>query len=91
MRTTRGSARSSCAAAWCTDDEVAAAMRARFADTRNVAEGAGAASLAGALQHRERRTGKTVGVTISGGNVDSDVFALVLGAGSAGGREMEAR
>ncbi|MEP7058186.1 MAG: threonine dehydratase [Caldimonas sp.] len=63
-----------------TDDEVAAAMRALFADTHNVAEGAGAASFAAALQQRGRWAGKTVGVTISGGNVDSDVFARVLGA-----------
>ncbi|MEO7008086.1 MAG: pyridoxal-phosphate dependent enzyme, partial [Caldimonas sp.] len=61
-----------------TDDEVAAAMRALFADTHNVAEGAGAAALAGAMQQRERWAGKTVGVTISGGNVDSDVYARVL-------------
>jgi threonine dehydratase len=65
-----------------TDDEIAAAMRALFADTHNVAEGAGAASLAGALQQRTRWAGRTVGLTISGGNVDSDVFARVLG-GSA--------
>ena len=61
-----------------TDDEVAAAMRVLFADTHNVAEGAGAAALAGAMQQRERWAGKTVGVTISGGNVDSDVYARVL-------------
>ena len=63
------------------DDEVAAAMRALFADTHNVAEGAGAASLAAALQQRERWAGRTIGVTISGGNVDSAVFARVLAAG----------
>jgi threonine dehydratase len=61
-----------------TDAEIATAMRALFADTHNVAEGAGAASLAGALQQRERWAGKTIGVTSSGGNVDSDVFARVL-------------
>ena len=61
-----------------TDDEVAAAMRALFADTHNVAEGAGAASLAGALQQRSRWAGRCVGVTLTGGNVDSDVFARVL-------------
>ena len=61
-----------------TDDEVAEAMRALFADTHNVAEGAGAASLAGALQQRERWAGKVLGLTISGGNVDGDVFARVL-------------
>jgi threonine dehydratase len=64
------------------DAEVAAAMRALFADTHNVAEGAGAASLAGALQQRTRWAGRTVGLTISGGNVDSDVFARVLAGGS---------
>ena len=60
------------------DDEVAAAMRALFADTHNVAEGAGAASLAAALQRRDRWRGQTVGVTLCGGNVDSAVFARVL-------------
>jgi threonine dehydratase len=61
-----------------TDDEVAAAMRALFADTHNATEGAGAASLAGALQQRERWAGRSVGITLSGANVDSDVFARVL-------------
>jgi threonine dehydratase len=60
------------------DAEVGAAMRALFADTHNVAEGAGAASLAGAMQQRERWRGKTVGLTLCGGNVDSAVFARVL-------------
>jgi len=62
------------------DEEIAAAMRALFADTHNVAEGAGAASLAAALQQRERWAGRSVGVPISGGNVDSAVFAKVLAA-----------
>jgi threonine dehydratase len=61
------------------DDEVAAAMRALFADTHNVAEGAGAAALAGALQQRERWAGRRIGVSLSGGNVDSSLFAKVLG------------
>ena len=63
-----------------TDTEVADAMRALFADTHNVAEGAGAASLAGALQQRERWAGRSVGITLSGGNVDSALFAEVLGS-----------
>jgi len=62
------------------DDEVAAAMRALFADTHNVAEGAGAAALAGALQQRTRWAGKVVGVPLTGGNVDSTLFARVLAA-----------
>lgn len=61
-----------------TDDEVADAMRALFADTHNVAEGAGAAALAAALQQRARWQGKTVGITLSGGNVDAPMFARVL-------------
>ena len=61
-----------------TDDEVAQAMRVLFADTHNVAEGAGAAGLAAAMQQRERWQGRTVGVALTGGNVDSDVFSRVL-------------
>lgn len=60
------------------DDEVAASMRALFAATHNVAEGAGAAAYAAALQEREAIRGQTVGVALTGGNVDSDLFAQVL-------------
>jgi threonine dehydratase len=63
-----------------TDDEIAAAMRALFACTHNVAEGAGAAALAGAWQQRDANAGRSVGITLSGGNVDSAVFARVLAA-----------
>ncbi len=61
-----------------TDDEVAAAMRAMFSDTHNAAEGAGAASLAAAMQQRERWRGQSIGVTLCGGNVDRALFARVL-------------
>ena len=66
------------------DAQVADAMRALFADTHNVAEGAGAAALAGALIDRPRweAKGGTIGITLSGGNVDSAVFARVLSGGS---------
>jgi threonine dehydratase len=60
------------------DAEVGAAMRTLFACTHNVAEGAGAAALAGAWQQRERWRGRCVGVTITGGNVDSALFAQTL-------------
>ncbi|HKW85370.1 MAG TPA: threonine dehydratase [Burkholderiaceae bacterium] len=60
------------------DQEVAAAMRLLFATTHNVAEGAGAVGLAGLWQQRERWTGRSVGTVLTGGNVDSDVFARVL-------------
>ena len=61
-----------------TDAEVATAMRAYYTDTHNVAEGAGAAPLAAALQERDVVKGKKVGVILCGGNVDSDKFARVL-------------
>ncbi|MGE0351214.1 threonine dehydratase [Hydrogenophaga sp.] len=61
-----------------TDDEVAQAMRMLFADTHNVAEGAGAAGFAAAWQERESLRGQVVGTTLSGGNVDSSVLASVL-------------
>ncbi len=63
-----------------TDDEVAEAMRMLFADTHNVAEGAGAASFAAAWQERSQHRGQVVGTTLCGGNVDSNTFAKVLGA-----------
>jgi len=61
-----------------TDDEVAQAMRMLFADTHNVAEGAGAASFAAAWQERDQLKSKVVGTTLCGGNVDSEVLAKVL-------------
>jgi threonine dehydratase len=60
------------------DDEIRVAMRHLFSDTHNVAEGAGAAALAGLLREKERMAGKRVAIIQSGGNVDSDVFARVL-------------
>jgi len=61
-----------------TDDEVAQAMRDLYADTHNVAEGAGAASFAAAMQERDRNKGQVVGTTLCGGNVDSATLAKVL-------------
>jgi len=61
-----------------TDAEVAQAMRDIFACTHNVAEGAGAAAFAAAMQEREQLKGQTVGLALSGGNVDSAMFADVL-------------
>jgi threonine dehydratase len=66
-----------------TDEEVAQAMRQIFADTHNVAEGAGAAAFAAAMQEKEQLGDQTVGISLSGGNVDSATFAKVLsGAGT---------
>jgi threonine dehydratase len=70
-----------------TDDEVAAAIRAYWTDTHNLAEGAGAAPLAAALQDKARLSGKRVGLILSGGNIDLDLFRRwVIGEAVSGGR-----
>jgi len=56
------------------DDEIAAAVRAYWTDTHNLAEGAGAAPLAAAAQERTRFAGRKVGLVLSGGNIDFDLF-----------------
>lgn len=60
------------------EDEIADAMRAYYEDTHNLAEGAGAAAFAALMQERGTMAGKRVGVVLSGGNVDREVFAKVL-------------
>jgi len=60
------------------DAEIAEAMRALYQDTHNLAEGAGAAALAGALAEKSVNQGKRIGLVLTGGNVDADVFAKVI-------------
>lgn len=62
-----------------TEEEIADSMRIIFTATHNVAEGAGAAGFAAALKEKKALQGKRVGVVLSGGNVDREVFAKVLG------------
>jgi threonine dehydratase len=57
-----------------TDDEIAVAMRVYWTDTHNLAEGAGAAALAAAMQEKKKLAGKRVGLVLSGGNIDFDRF-----------------
>ena len=45
---------------------------------KSVVEGAGAAGLAALLEHPERFTGKTVGIVLCGGNIDTRLLANVL-------------
>jgi threonine dehydratase len=59
------------------DAAVAAAMRALFDDTHQVAEGAGAAPLA-ALLADPGRAGKRCAIILSGGNVDRKDYVLAL-------------
>lgn len=69
-----------------TDAEVAAAVRAYWTDTHNLAEGAGAAPLAALLQDAKRMRGKRMGLILCGGNIDLALALRVLadGHGQAG-------
>jgi threonine dehydratase len=58
--------------------EIRRAMRILYSDTHNLAEGAGAAGLAAALQERPRLANKRVAVIQTGGNIDRDLFTQVL-------------
>ena len=61
------------------DAEVAAAMRYAFATLKLVAEPGGAAALAALLAGKIKTYGgTTVGLVLSGGNVDPDQFAQVI-------------
>ena len=60
------------------DEEIKTAMRAYYTDCHQLAEGAGAAPLAAAMQERAKLGGKTVGVVLSGGNIDKELYARVL-------------
>ena len=69
-----------------TDDEIREAMRIYFSETHNVAEGAGAAGLAAALKEEASLRGKRIGLVLTGGNVDREVYERVLASadGAAG-------
>ncbi len=56
------------------DDAIAAAIRAYWTDTHNLVEGAGAAPLAALIAERGTMAGRRVGLVISGGNIDLDLF-----------------
>ena len=63
-----------------TDDEVAHAMRLYHRATHNLAEGAGAAPLAAAMQIKDSAMfkGRKIGLPLTGGNVDAELFRHIL-------------
>ena len=60
------------------DDEVRSAMSYAFRELKLVAEPGGAVTLAAILAGKIDVAGQTVGIVVSGGNVDPDLFAGVL-------------
>jgi threonine dehydratase len=61
-----------------TEAEIAEAIRLLLRTTHNLAEGAGAAGLAGLRKLLPQLEGKTVGVVISGGNLDLATLGRVV-------------
>jgi threonine dehydratase len=61
-----------------TEDELAAGVRLALRATHNLAEGAGAASIAAALKLRDTLAGKKVVAVMSGGNIDAHKLERVL-------------
>ncbi len=63
------------------EDEIAEAIRVYYRDIHNLAEGAGAASLAGLIREREIMKGREVAVILTGGNIDANWFLTVMRGG----------
>jgi threonine dehydratase len=61
------------------EDAMAEAVRIYFDDTHQIAEGAGAAPLAGLLQELPQVSGKKVGLIMTGGNIERGRFLKILG------------
>ena len=62
------------------EEELADGVRLALRTTHNLAEGAGAASLAAAMKLRDQLRGKNVVCVMSGGNIDASTLSRVLGA-----------
>lgn len=60
------------------DSETRQAIVALHEDTHNLAEGAGAAALAAAMQERDANLGERIAVVLSGGNIDRQLLANIL-------------
>jgi threonine dehydratase len=60
------------------EGEIADAVRAIMRTTHNMAEGAGAAGLAGLMKLRSELAGRCVGIVISGANIDAATLRRVI-------------
>ena len=58
--------------------EIASALRLLLRTTHSLAEGAGAAGLAGLIRLKEKLAGSTVGVVIAGSNIDAETLRRVM-------------
>jgi threonine dehydratase len=65
------------------EEELAEGVRLALRTTHNLAEGAGASSLAAAVKLRDRLAGKKVVCVMSGGNIDRATLTRILSSGSS--------
>jgi threonine dehydratase len=65
------------------EDEIAAAILLLLEREKTLVEGAGAAPVAALLHNKVQVTGKTVGVVISGGNLDVSILSRIIERGLA--------
>ena len=63
------------------EGEMAESVRLLLRATHNLAEGAGAAGLAGLFKLRAKLAGRKVGIILSGGNIDRETLGRVLRSG----------
>lgn len=61
-----------------TEDQIERAVASLIGIEKTVVEGAGAAGLAAVLAHGELFTGRSVGLVLTGGNIDTRLIASVL-------------
>ncbi len=61
-----------------TDAQIAEAVRLMIRATHNLAEGAGAAGLAGAMALRQELAGQRVAIVLSGANIDADTLRRIM-------------
>jgi threonine dehydratase len=60
------------------DEQIIEAIQIYYADTHNIAEGAGASPLAALLKERARMKGKKTGLVLSGGNLNHNLMIRAL-------------
>lgn len=63
------------------EEDVAEAIRVYYHDIHNLAEGAGAAPLAGLMRERDAMQRREVAVVLCGGNIDTNWFLTVMQGG----------
>jgi len=60
------------------EEDIRQAVVAYYQDTHNIAEGAGAAAFAALMKERGKMAQKRVGVILSGGNIDLELFQKII-------------